>query len=131
VSSTVLTGVWTRAVDRQPVFDALMARRSWAVWDTRAIVWFTVNDVLAGEDLNAAPGTMLTARIRLSAEDVLQRIEVVSDGRAVWQGTRRGPDVDEEIPLGPATRATYFYLRARQQNGAILYSSPVYVGIGG
>lgn len=38
-------------------------------------------------------------------------------------------DVDMEIPLGVVEGDTYFYLRALEHKGGIIYASPVYVEI--
>jgi hypothetical protein len=125
--SVILTGAWVESVDRQPVVDALCARRTWAVWDTRAIAWFTVNDVPAGGELSVAPGTALSARLRLSAEAPLQSIEIVADGATVWSGTSVDTDVDMVVPLGKAERPAYYYLRALERSGGLIYASPVFV----
>lgn len=127
--SVILTGAWVKSVDRQPVYDALYARRTWAVWDTRALVWFTVNDVPAGGELSVVPGTALTARLRLSAESSLQSIEIISAGVTVWSGASAAWDVDLEIPLGRVEGSTYFYLRALERDGGLIYASPVFVTI--
>lgn len=129
LNSTSLTGLWTEQVDRGRVFDALYARRTWAVWDTRAIVYFTVAGAEAGEEIGLRRGAPLTARIKISAEDQLQSIEVVSEGRTVWQGSSREPDLDITVPLGQAAGATHFYLRARQRNGGLIYASPVFISV--
>lgn len=128
--SVILTGLWARAVDRQSVFEALYARRTWAVWDTRALVWFTVNGTAAGGELTVAPGSPLVARVRLSAETPLQSIEIVSQGATVWSGSSVERDVDLEIPLGRAEGSAYFYLRALERGGGLIYASPVFVTAG-
>ena len=125
----ILTGAWTPAVNRRAVYDALRARHTWAVWDTRALVDFGVNGGAAGDEVAVAPGTPLAARLRLSAEDSLQTIEVVSEGEVVWQGSSDTPDLEREIPLGPADRSTHYYLRALQRDGGLIYASPVYVTV--
>ena len=127
--SVILTGVWTDRLDRGSVFRSLCARRTWAVWDTRAIVWFAVNGVLMGGELAVDAGTALVARVRLSAEAPLQTAEVISEGRVVWQRASDSLDVDWEIPLGEAARSTHFYLRALVRSGGILYASPVFVTV--
>jgi hypothetical protein len=129
--SVVLTGVWTPHLDRQPLFDALMARHTWAVWDTRALVWFTVNNAPAGAEITVDAGSDLEARIRLSAEDALQTVELVSEGEAIWQQSFSELDVDVTVALGPAKTSTHIYLRALQRNGGIIYASPVFVTIAG
>ncbi|MBI3986286.1 MAG: CehA/McbA family metallohydrolase [Lentisphaerae bacterium] len=127
--SVILTGVWTPRVERQAIFDSLKARHTWAVWDTRALVDFSVNGAPAGDELTVTPGTALKAHIRLSAEDALQTVELVSEGRTVWQQSFAEPDIDVEIPIGVADRSTHFYLRALLRNGGLIYASPVFVTV--
>ena len=131
LASTILTGVWTGQVERQSIFDSLRARRTWAVWDTRALVHYTVNGILGGGELTVQRGEALSAHIRLSAEDLLQSVEVVSEGRTVWSASFDDLDLDLEIPLGAAGAGTHFYLRALQRNGGIIYASPVFVTVCG
>jgi len=127
--SVILTGVWTPRLERQNVYDSLKARHTWAVWDTRALVWFAVNGTQAGSEIAIPRGTELTAHLRLSAEDALQTVEIISAGRVVWQQSFVEPDVEIEISLGTAEQSTHFYLRALQRNGGIIYASPVFVAV--
>ena len=127
--SVILTGLWTRKVERQKVYDALWERSTWAVWDTRALVHFTVNGVLMGGELEVERGTPLTAHIRLSAEDALQSVEIISNGATVWISSFSELDIEADVPLGEAERSVYFYLRALQRNGGIIYASPVFVSV--
>ena len=129
--SVILTGVWTPSVERQNIYDALWERHTWAVWDTRALVWFTVNDTLMGGELEVQKGAPLTAHIRLSAEDALQSVEIVSDGASVWISLFSELDIDVDVPLGRAEHSTYFYLRALQRDGGIIYASPIFVSVRG
>ena len=130
--SCIYTGVWATGRSGREVFDALWARRSWACWDTRAIVWMTVGGVLQGGELDVARGTPLDARIVLSAEAPLDVLEVVTNGgRVAW----RAPvpdgrlDLELEAGLGVAEHDAYYYLRARQIDGALIYGSPVFVRV--
>ncbi|MHB9031481.1 MAG: DUF3604 domain-containing protein [Anaerolineae bacterium] len=125
----ILTGAWVGRVERQAVYNALEARHTWAVWDTRALVQFSINGAQAGDELAVAPGTALDAHLRLSAEDSLKLVELVSDGEAIWRASFSELDIDLDIPLGPAVKNTYFYLRALQRNGGIIYASPVFISI--
>ncbi len=127
--SVILTGIWTEGIKRQAVFDALYARHTWAIWNTRAIVRFEINGVLMGGELRVAAGAALAARLELSAQDSLQTVEVVSAGEVVWQQSFAEWDVDVEIPLGPACSGTYFYVRARQRDGGLIYASPVFLEV--
>ena len=127
--SVILTGVWTGRVERRAVYAALKHRHTWAVWDTRALVEYTLNGALSGDELVVAVDTPLAAHIRISAEDALQTIELVSEGEIIWQGSSPAPDFETEVSLGPATESTHVYLRALQRNGGIIYASPVFITV--
>lgn len=129
IDSISLTGLWTEGIERGKVFDALYARHTWADWDTRALVYFTVNGAQAGDELVVKKGERLTAQIKMSAEDALQSIEIVSDKKSVWDASEDHLDFDIVVPLGVADHSTYFYLRALQRNGGIIYASPVFVTV--
>ena len=125
----ILTGVWTPRIERQSVYDSLKARHTFAVWDTRALVWFTINRVAAGDELRVSAGTSLTGHIRLSAEDALQTVDLVSEGEVLWQRGFDELDIDVDVPLGEATTSTHIYLRALQRDGGIIYASPVFIEV--
>ena len=129
VDSISLTGLWTDGIERGKVFNALYARHTWAVWDTRALVYFTVNGAQAGDAIEVKKGQPLTAQIKMSAEDALQSIEIVSEKKPVWVASKDQLDFDIKVPLGKAEHSTYFYLRALQRNGGIIYASPVFVSV--
>lgn len=129
VKSVILTGIWTRRMERQEVYDALWNRHTWAVWDTRAIVWFTVNETLMGGEMSVAHGAPLQAEIRMSAEDSLQIVEIISEQRTVWASSFKDSDVHVKVSLGRAKASTHFYMRALQRNGGIIYASPVFINV--
>ncbi|MCE5258458.1 MAG: hypothetical protein LLG44_05270 [Chloroflexi bacterium] len=127
--SVILTGAWVPHLERHAVLDALAARHTWAVWDTRALVQFSINGALAGDELIVRPGAALNAQLRLSAEDSLQAVELVSEGTIIWSASYSQMDIELEIPLAPAKNSTYIYLRALQRNGGIIYASPVFITV--
>jgi len=117
-------------LQRDRVFDALYLRHTWAVWDTRAIVYFAVNGAQSGDEIEVPHRTKLTARIRISAQDALQSVEIVSETKTVWRGASEHMDFDTQASLGLCERSTHFYLRAMQRDGGIIYASPVFVVVG-
>jgi hypothetical protein len=124
-----VTGVWADVIDRQSIFDGLYHRHTWACWDTRTIVWFSVNEALMGSNIHVENGGPLTARIRMSTDYVIQSLEIISGGKSVWVGSFDELDFDVTIDLGTATEDTFFYIRALLRNGGIVYGSPVFVTI--
>ncbi len=65
----------------------------------------------------------------MSTEDSLKSIEIVSDRKTIWSGTKDSLDFDVKIPLPAASHSTYFYLRALQRDGGIIYASPVFITV--
>jgi hypothetical protein len=127
--SVILTGVWTDKLERQSIYNSLFSRHTWAVWDSRAIVKFYVNDGLMGDEIQVQKGINLTAHIFLSADDSLQSLEIISEGKTVWISSFSDKDVKLTVPLGIAEKSTYFYLRGLQRDGGIFYASPVFLSI--
>jgi len=66
--SQALTGVWTNRIERVDIFRSLYNRHTWAVWDTRALVYFAVNGAQAGDEIPVARGSRLRGRVKLSVE---------------------------------------------------------------
>ncbi len=126
--SVILTGAWSSGRDREHVFDALYERHTWAVWNTRAIVHFTVNQALGGSEIKLPVDEELTARIRLWTEAAIQTVEIVSEGEVVWQDSIDETEVDVEVALGKLSKPTHFYLRGLLRDGGIFYASPVFIG---
>jgi Protein of unknown function (DUF3604) len=129
LTDVILTGVWTPAVERQAIFDSLKARHTWAVWNTRAIVWFAVNNTLMGGELNIKKGDNISAYVKITAEDSLQSVEIISDKKTVWNSSSANPEVDFNVDLGKAEKSCYFYLRALQRDGGIIYASPIFITV--
>ncbi len=127
--SVILTGSWCKEWSRDSLYEALYNRHTWAVWDTRAVVWFTVGGTLMGGETTVQSGTHLQAELRIAGEDAWQSLEIISEGRTVWAGNSWTPHVQLSIPLGAATASTHYYVRGLQRNGGIMYASPVFVDI--
>ncbi len=127
--SQSVSGVWVDDMTRDDVFDGMYQRHTWACWDTRAILAFSVNDALMGSEIKLKKGTKLNAHLTMSAEDVCQSIEVVSDNEVVWSSTANAEDLDLNIDLGVVSESTWFYVRILLRNGGIVYGSPVFIEI--
>ncbi|MHC4873885.1 MAG: DUF3604 domain-containing protein [Planctomycetota bacterium] len=128
--SMILTGVWTEENERQTVYDSMYRRHTWAVWDTRALVVFKINDALSGSNLSVNKCENITASIKLSAQSPLQSLEIVSNkGKVVWSGSADELDIELSIELGEAENDRYYYLRALERSGGLIYASPVFVSV--
>ncbi|VGO12360.1 hypothetical protein PDESU_00912 [Pontiella desulfatans] len=128
-SGRIYAGMWTKRRDRQEIYNALHDRHTWACWDTRAIVLFEIDSAMQGDELELEKPRKLSARIKLSAEAPLDVLEIVTkNGRAIATEIPDGAlDIDTTVDLGMVEESTFFYLRARQANGALVYASPIFV----
>ena len=65
----------------------------------------------------------------MSVEAPLDVLDIVTENDlAISVDVSNGSlDIDTEIDLGMVKKDTYFYLRARQNNGALIYASPIFV----
>jgi hypothetical protein len=93
----------------------------------------TVAGAPQGSAVQAARGAPLTAHMELSVQAPLAVLEIVATGgRVAWSAPdlEREVDVELEADLGAADEASYYYLRARQEDGALIYASPVFVEVG-
>ena len=131
--SRLYAGVWTTARERQAIFDGLFQRHTWACWDTRAIVCFSVNGALQGGELTVAPEETMRARIQLALEAPLDTLELVTNGgeTIAVPYDDQTLDLDVTVELDVPGSTAYYYLRARQKNGALIYASPVFVEMRG
>jgi hypothetical protein len=128
-NSLGMTGVWTPRVERKAIFKSLYDRATWAVWDTRALVWFTVNGHPMGSEFSAPVGQPLEMVLRMSVDSPLKALEIVSEGKSVWSGAPEGLDIEVTIPLGAVQKSAYYYVRAMQQDGGLIYASPVFLTV--
>ena len=130
-SGRIYAGIWAKRRDRQDLYDALYDRHTWACWDTRAIVLFEIDTAMQGDDLSLAKPRNLTARIKMSVEAPLDVLDIVTeDGRAIpFDALDDSLDIDARIDLGVVEKDTFFYLRARQTDGALIYASPIFITV--
>ena len=127
--SVIMTGVWTQSIERQSIFDALKNRSTWVVWDTRAIVLFKINDAMMGGEITLKKGELIFANIKASAEDAFQCVQIISDGRIVWESSINRRDFDIKVQISAAEQSNYYYVRGLLRNGGIFYASPVFVDV--
>ena len=135
-----ITGVYAATLTREAIFDALIARHTFATNGPRMSIRFECGDLFMG-DAGVLPGrahAQLSARVL--ACDAIQRLEIVRNGKVVHIMTP--PDTDDaslewedKQPLSALVKrrklsketTVYYYLRVVTVNGAIGWSSPVWI----
>ncbi|MCL4425739.1 MAG: DUF3604 domain-containing protein, partial [Firmicutes bacterium] len=123
-----LVAVYAEELTREAVFEALRRRRVYAVTGARIQLGFWVAGHFMGEETHMKAG--VRPEIRISVEGIfpLELIEVVRDGHVIGRwgwGEKRAEilHVDETPPPG----LHFYYLRVRQGDGEMAWSSPVWV----
>jgi len=117
--------VYAKGVDRQSIFDALMARRTYAATD-RILVDFSINDHLMGEEIRVAG----KPELKVMAEGTVPiiQIDVIKSGKFVYTvkpGTAlaRFTFKDESYQ----GEDTFYYVRVIQQDKNMAWASPIWV----
>ncbi len=133
-----ITGVYAESLTREAIFDALLARRTFATSGPRMILTFRVNGALMGAELHATGGPRRVTG-RCITCDAIDEVEVIRNGEVVhavsggvrdrqieWEDTEEVERLLPERPLD-GERSAYYYLRVTTANGDIGWSSPIWL----
>ena len=111
--------------ERHAIWDAVMARRTYATTGARIILDVRANGHPAGSEieLDDKPGLTINA----NACSKIERIDLIRDDRAlaVWRPNALDVQLDfeDEAPLYEAA----YYVRLRQTDGEYAWSTPIWV----
>ena len=133
-----LTAVFAPSLEREAIYNAIRQRRCYATLGGRPILRFSINGAFMGESLRlprADAVKHIVCDVAGSAE--LARVEVIKNGKTSFQfvttdtGTHnRTPDYREEFPdTTPSQAGDYYYLRVQQCDGALAWSSPIWIDL--
>jgi hypothetical protein len=120
-----MTGVWSRALEGEALFDAMYERRCYATSAHRTVVDVTANGGPMGREL----GTIeeLTFAGTVAGDGELDRVELVVNGQVADTFVAAGQRAMEISHSVSAPEAGYYYLRVLLKNGNGAFSSPVWV----
>jgi len=131
-----LTCVLASKLTREAVFAAIRERRCYATTGVRALLDFSVNGHIMGQELRADEAGEAVRRIAVRAAGTAEilRAVIVRNGEDVHTcaGDGRLLDFvwDDAAPLAKVTTAegwVYYYVRLVQADGNIAWSSPVWI----
>jgi hypothetical protein len=121
-----LAGVWASALTREAIFEALRARRTFGTSGARLDLWMTVNGAPQGSEITAAGAVHVEATVHGSVPGL--ELTLVSNGEEFAQQRFEGSAARFEwTDPRPLDGTRYYYLRARQADGHLGWSSPVWV----
>lgn len=119
------TGVYSEDLSRPALFRAMRARHTFAASD-KIILDFRMGGHLMGDEIRAVRPP--EARVKVIGTGKIQRVDIIRNGMAVYT-SGPGPErldfrYKDESP-GPGEN--YYYIRVRQEDGNMAWSSPIWV----
>ena len=133
-----LTAVFAPALEREAIYNAIRQRRCYATLGGRPILRFSINGAFMGESLRLARAdTVKHIVCDVAGTAELARVEVIKNGEPFFQFVttdtgvhNRTHDYREEFPdTNPSQAGDYYYLRVQQFDGALAWSSPIWIDL--
>jgi hypothetical protein len=118
-------GFYVDRLDRDAIIEALKARRSYAATDN-GFVDLRIGEHFMGESFRAH--AVMPLRVYVRGTSDIARVEVIHNNKVVYVVPGTGPEMtfnwtDNESPHGE----NYYYARVTQQDGQLIWSSPIWV----
>lgn len=131
-----LTAVFAPTLDREAIYAAIRQRRCYATLGGRPILRFSINGAFMGESVRLPrTDTVKHVACDIAGSAELARVEVIKNGEPFFQfvttdtgSHNRTYDYREEFPdTTPSQTGDYYYLRVQQCDGALAWSSPIWI----
>ncbi len=126
-----LCAVWAKDLTRRSIFDALKARRTYALTGARIVLRFTLNGQPMGSELPLTPSRHLKAEVWAPLR--ISRIQFLCNG-ALLHEDRPGSKicttefVHERGEGNSEAHEDFYHCRVVQEDGELAVCSPVWVG---
>ena len=120
-----LTAVWAEELTRPAIWEALYNRRCYATTGARIILYFTLNGFPMGSEIRGDEERIL--KVKVQGTRKIKSIEVIKNNKVIY--VYYGKDFDEEIEYRDRRERAidYYYIRVRQEDGEMAWSSPIWV----
>ncbi len=118
------TGVFARELSRDAVYQAICSRSCYATTGGRMIILARMNGekmgrVVAGDDRRL--------EVFAAGEGSIERVEVIKNNKVVYAEEPGALWTKVEFRDGPGEDEDFYYVRVRQRDGELGWSSPVWV----
>ncbi len=133
-----LTAVLAPTLKREAIYNAIRQRRCYATLGGRPILRFTINGAFMGESVRISRADSIKHIVcEIAGTAELARVEVIKNGKPFFQfvttdtgAHNRTHDYREEFPdTNPSQAGDYYYLRVQQFDGALAWSSPIWMDL--
>ena len=127
-----ITGAYVEDLGREAIFDAIRSKRVFASTGMRALVDFRVNGAFLGGQIEADPAKPLELTLRVDGDAPIDVVEIVKDHKVIYAAKGAGERnvrfeyIDRSGPREDG-KASYLYVRIRQENDQYAWASPVWV----
>ena len=120
-----LCAVWAEQLTRRSLFEALRARRTYALTGARIALQFTVNGARMGSELPAAVRCELVGEVW--APEGIAEIRFLRNGATVYSEKPGARQARVEW-VDDAPEPAFYHCRVTQTDGHLAVCSPVWVG---
>ena len=120
-----ITAVLADACTRESLWEALLARRTYATTCEHILLDFSVNGACMGSSIEPAADYAL--RIAVIGTSEIARVDVIRDGQEVHSFTGDGAASEHSWRDSPAAQPGYYYARVFQADGNSAWASPVWI----
>ena len=120
-----LTAVLAHECTRESLWEALLARRTYATTCERILLDVSVNGALMGA--STAPNSAFAVRVAVIGAGTISRIDVIRDGKEAHSVAGEGTACDFTWRDCPTEQPVYYYVRVFQADGNAAWSSPVWI----
>jgi len=120
-----LCAVWADELTRRGLFEALRARRTYALTGARIALRFTVNGAAMGSEVSMSAERRLAAEVHGTC--AIAKVELMRDGEVLHQ-ERPGADACVVEFEDRSEAPSFYHCRVTQADGHLAVCSPVWVG---
>lgn len=117
--------VYTRSLDRESIFDAMHARRTYAATD-RIFVDFSIGNAMMGEEVSVSGAPEVNVAVIGTA--AVARIDVIKNGTFAYTVEPKTREARFQFrDQNFDGRESYYYVRVVQQDKQMAWASPIWV----
>ncbi len=120
-----ITAVLAHECTRESLWEALLARRTYATTCEHILLDVTVNGACMGGSV--APAAAYTIDLTVIGASDIQCVDIVRDGEEVHRIEGRGAVLEHEWSDSPTEQPGYYYMRVLQADGNAAWSSPTWI----
>jgi len=125
-----VTAVIVPELTREAVFSAMERRRCYATTGERIVVEFEVNGHQMGEEIEVGKGEKRVVKVRVLGTGAIAMIDVVKNNANAFVHEGEGEvEAFEWVDEAAERETDYYYVRVTQEDGAMAWSSPVWVSV--